>query len=50
MIHSVERVVSIAEEFCLLAKESWDTVLAAIESEIEVYLKAVKKVVAVLKI
>jgi IS5 family transposase len=49
LIHSVERVVSIAEEFCLFAQESGDIVLAVIESETRFYLKAVKKVVAVTK-
>lgn len=49
LINSVERVVRIAEEFSLLAKASWDIVLAGIESELEVYLKGVKNVVEVTK-
>ncbi len=49
LIHSVERVVSIAEGFCELSQESGDNVLAVIESEIRNYLVAVKKVVSVTK-
>lgn len=49
LINSVESVVGIAEEFNLLAKESWDIVLASIGSEIEDYLKAVRNVVEVAK-
>lgn len=49
LISSVERVVGIAEEFSLLVQESWDIVLASIESEIEEYLKAVRNVVGVTK-
>lgn len=49
LINSVERVVSIAEEFCLLVQGSFDIVLSGIESDISVYIEAIKNVVEVSK-